>query len=99
MAIIQFKEKTNTIMGIDVESPVAQAAEISDLIGATSFIVDTVSNSAQLIVDGTQFSVDGEPIAETYTVTAGQVVSVTNGVVSVMDRAEFYGKFEAHGAY
>lgn len=78
-----FKLKTQTTKGVDVTSPVAQAAEIASLIGATSFVVDIVENNATLNTE-----------LQTYVVTAGQVISITSGVVSIQSRESFYEIFE-----
>lgn len=80
-----FRLKAQTTQGIDVGAPVAQAAEIAGLINASSFVVDMLNNTA------TFTAVEGE---STIVVGAGQVVSVTDGVVSVQAREEFYAKFE-----
>lgn len=83
--IINFKERFPVTQGIHVEAPVAQAAEIAAFIGAESFIVDIAANTATFIIA----SEYGRPV-----VHMGQVVSVTGGVVSVTDSAEFYEKYE-----
>lgn len=86
--ISTFRLKAQTTRGVDVSSPMAQAAEIATLIGATSFIVDIYANNAT-------FNIQTEQAGQSIVVTAGQVVSVTSGVVSVQDKAEFYEMFEA----
>lgn len=92
MAIAQFKEKAAATRGVDVDSPVAQAAEIAILIGAESFIVDILASTATFIVPGAE-----NP--QTFVVGVGQVVSITAGVISVMDRISFYEKYEVQGIY
>lgn len=85
--ISRFKLKTHATQGVDVESPFTQAIEIATMIGATSFSVDTAAGSAT-------FKVEGDGAASSYTVTIGQVISITNGSVSVIPRDDFYKVFE-----
>lgn len=84
----KFRLKAQMTDGIDVTSPIAQAAEIGTMIKATSFIVDIIANTATFNV-----AQDGEDSA-TYVVKAGQVVSYSAGAVSVQDRDDFYELFE-----
>lgn len=83
ISLYALKEKA--IRGIEATSPVAQAMEIAELIGAQAFIVDVVSNSAKF--SGILGRADVE-------VKAGDIVSVNGGSISVMPRAEFYSMFE-----
>lgn len=83
ISLYTLKEKA--IRGIEAVSPVAQAVEIAELIGAQAFIVDVVSNSAKF--SGILGRADVE-------VKAGDIVSVTGGSISVMTRAAFYAMFE-----
>lgn len=83
-----FRLKAQTIQGIDVEKPVAQAADIAELIGASAFIVDIQANTAEFTPANGDANI---------TVRAGQVISVTCGVIGVQDRDDFYAKFEEDG--
>ncbi len=89
MMITNFKPRTPVTKGVDVESPIAQAAEVAELLGASSFIVDLVENSVTLTVE-----IVGSDQTQ-YVVKGGQVVSVTGGLVSIQDRSVFYDQFEA----
>ena len=81
----KYKLKAQTIQAIEVSSPIAQAADIATLIGASAFIVDIIANTATFTV------MDG---GTTVVVGSGKVVSVASGVVSVQNREEFYELFE-----
>ncbi len=83
ISLYTLKEKA--IRGIEATSPVAQAVEIAELIGAQAFIVDVISSSAKF--SGILGRADVE-------VKAGDIVSVNGGSISVMPRAEFYAMFE-----
>lgn len=83
-----FKPRVKPTRGIDVESPAAQAADISELINASYFAFDGLSNTAT-------FNVEAEGVTRSIIVAAGQVVSVTDDVISVQPRDEFYNSFEA----
>lgn len=83
---ITYKLKAPTVQAIEVTSPIAQAYDIANLIGASAFIVDIMANTATFTV------MDG---GETISVTAGKVISITSGVISIQDSVEFYAMYEA----
>lgn len=83
--ISTYRLKPQITRGIVADAPVAQAAEIASLINATAFVVDIMASSATFTMPD-----DGASIV----VNADQVVSVTDGVVSVRDRSDFYELFE-----
>lgn len=88
--ISTFRAKTQKTQGVDVSLPPAQASDIAVLIGASSFSVDLIENTASFNIDPSPDGISGSLI----TVRAGQVVSVTAGVISIEARDEFYNKFE-----
>ncbi len=88
--ISRFRVKAQTIHGIDVNDPLAQAAEIAKMVGATSFSVDILAGTITFAIDAID---GGEP--QTYTACAGQVVSISAGIVSIQLRTIFYDTFEA----
>lgn len=89
--ISTFRVKTQKTQGVDVDRPLDQAADIATLLQATSFSVDLAAGTASFSIDPSQ---DGEIPGRLVTVAAGQVVSVTAGVISVQSRDEFYSTFE-----
>lgn len=80
-----YKLKAQTVKAIDVQSPIAQAADLAEFIKASAFIVDIVANTATFTLS------DG---GNTLSVTSGKVVSIVGGVVSVQDSIEFYDMYE-----
>lgn len=89
--ISTFRAKTQKTQGVDVVQPPAQAADIATLIGASAFSVDLAAGTASFSIEPSE---DGAP-GRLITIEAGQVVSVTAGVVSIEPREAFYDKFEA----
>lgn len=89
--VATFRPKLQTTKGIDVESVAAQSAEIAALIGASGFVVDIASDSAIFSFPVPEGS--GKTI-ETLTVRSGQVVSLTDGVIAVDERKDFFDRFE-----
>lgn len=87
MTISKFKLRTHVTQGVDVSSPSAQASEIAAMIGANSFSVDATAGAATFIVDE-----EGGP--RQYTVTVGQVISISGGYVSVVARDSFLKTYE-----
>ncbi len=88
--ITTFRPKTQRTQAIDVTNPWEQAPAIASLVKATFFNADLVENTASFNIEPTPEGAPGALI----TVTAGQVISVTDGLITVEPRAEFYAKFE-----
>ena len=81
-----FKEKAPTLQAIEFTNALVQSPEVANLIGATSLAVDITNKR-------TVFTV-GEITQATYAVAEGQVIALSNGLISVMDATDFYAKYE-----
>lgn len=82
-----FKEKAPTLQAIEFTNALVQSPEVANLIGATSFSVDVTNRS-------TIFTVANSETSNAYTAIEGEIIALSNGIVSVMDAVEFYAKYE-----
>lgn len=87
-----FKEKAPTLQAIEVTDVLNQLPEVANLIKADQAGVKVVD--AQRVGSFTVPGAGEGAEASVYQVKEGQVIALSNGMVSVMDALEFYAKYE-----
>lgn len=85
-----FKKRPITVPAIEVVSPITQASDIATFLGAQSVQIDIGSGTATF----TKTSSGDGSTQQVFTLSAGQVVSINDGVISIQGREAFFAEYE-----